>query len=66
MWNSRSNRILEIVVIVTIGAIVSIVNTICLRDSLLKRIEEIAKNSERNIASGKVTDISTRRNSNAN
>lgn len=58
----RRQRLTEIILITVIGAIVSILNTLWLRSSLLKEIEKIAKINELNILrkSGKVTDISTK------
>ncbi|MED4057563.1 hypothetical protein P4654_26015 [Niallia taxi] len=55
----RRQRLSEIILITVIGAIVSILNTLWLRFSLLKEIEKIAKINELNILrkSGKVTDI---------
>lgn len=46
MWETKSNRLMEIVVIVVIGAIVSVLNTLWLRDSLIKEVERIAKTNE--------------------
>jgi len=58
----RRQRLTEIILITVIGAIVSILNTLWLRSSLLKEIEKIAKINELNILrkSGKVTDIATK------
>jgi hypothetical protein len=60
MWSTKRNRVLEIAVIVVFGAIVSVINTILLRENLLKEVKRIAKNSELNIVNSKVTDINTR------
>ena len=62
MWNNKKNRIMEIALIVIVGAIVSVVNTLWLRSSLLMKIERIAKDNEVNILSkqNKVTDIATK------
>ena len=59
----RRQRQTEIILITVIGALVSILNTIWLRSSLLKEIEKIAKINELNILrkSEKVTDIATKR-----
>ncbi|RVT62799.1 hypothetical protein [Niallia taxi] len=59
----RRQRLTEIILITVIGAIVSILNTLWLRSSLLKEIEKIAKINELNILrkSGKVTDIATKK-----
>ncbi|WP_102272107.1 hypothetical protein [Cytobacillus massiliigabonensis] len=62
MWNSRKSRIAEVLIIVVIGALVSVVNTLWLREDLLKKIQLIAKSTESNIVNSKVTDISTRMN----
>lgn len=58
----RRQRLTEIILITVIGAIVSILNTLWLRSSLLKEIKKIAKINELNILrkSGKVTDIATK------
>jgi len=58
----RRQRLTEIILITVIGAIVSILNTLLLRFSLLKEIEKIAKINELDILrkSGKVTDIATK------
>jgi hypothetical protein len=65
MWNTKSNRIMEIVLIVVIGAIVSIVNTLWLRDSLIRGIEQIARDNEENIIKrSKVININDRMKSN--
>jgi len=58
----RRQRLTEIILITVIGAIVSILNTLWLRSSLLKEIEKIAKINELNILrkTGKVTDIATK------
>jgi hypothetical protein len=63
MWNTRRNRIAEVIVVVVIGAIVSVLNTLWLRENLLKEVQKIAKNTESNIVNSKVIDISTRMNS---
>lgn len=49
MWNTRRNRIFEVVLVVIIGSIVSVLNTLWLRGNLLKEVKKIAKNSESNI-----------------
>lgn len=65
MWNTKSNRIMEIVIVVVIGAIVSIVNTLWLRDSLIRGIEQIARDNEENIIKrSKVININDRMKSN--
>jgi hypothetical protein len=58
MWEKKSNRVMEILIIVVFGAIVSVLNTLWLRDSLIKEVERIAKINERNIIKSKVTNIS--------
>jgi len=60
----RRQRLTEIILITVIGAIVSILNTLWLRSSLLKKIEKIAKINELNILrkSGKVKVIATKQN----
>lgn len=62
MWNNKKNRIMEIGLIVVVGAIVSVVNTIWLRSSLLTEVERIAKDNEVNILNkqNKVTNIATK------
>lgn len=62
MFNQRKQRITEIVIITVIGAIVSILNTLWLRSSLIMEIERIAKTNEMNILRkrDKVTDIATK------
>ena len=62
MWNTKSNRIMEIAIIVIVGAIVSVLNTLVLRSSLIKQVERIAKDNELNILSksSKVTDIASK------
>lgn len=59
MFNQNRNRLTEIVIITAIGAIVSILNTLWLRSSMIMEIERIAKINEMNILrkSGKVTNI---------
>ena len=59
MFNQRKQRLTEVIVITVIGAIVSFINTLWLRSSLVKEIERIAKTNELNILrqSGKLTDI---------
>ena len=65
MWNTKGNRIMEIVIVVVIGAIVSIVNTLWLRDSLIRGIEQIARDNEENIIKrSKVININDRMKSN--
>ncbi|OAS89489.1 MULTISPECIES: hypothetical protein [Metabacillus] len=61
MWETRGNRILEISIIVILGAIVSILNTLWLRESLIEQIKIIAKDNENNIIKqSNVTDIATK------
>lgn len=60
MWSIRRNRIYDVMVVVVIGAIVSVLNTLWLRKNLLLEVQKIAKNSEINIVEAKVTDISTK------
>lgn len=60
MFEKRSSRIAEIVIIIIFGAIVSVINTLWLRINLLKEVQRIAKNSELNIVNSKVTDIGSR------
>ncbi|WP_338786942.1 hypothetical protein [Metabacillus sp. FJAT-53654] len=61
MWETRGNRILEISIIVILGAIVSILNTMWLRESLIEQIKIIAKDNENNIIKqSNVTDIATK------
>jgi hypothetical protein len=61
MWETRSNRIVEISIIVIFGAIVSILNTLWLRGSLIEQIKIIAKDNENNIIKqSKVTAITTK------
>jgi len=56
---------MEIVIVVVIGAIVSIVNTLWLRDSLIRGIEQIARDNEENIIKrSKVININDRMKSN--
>jgi hypothetical protein len=66
MWSTRKNRLLEVVIVVVIGAIVSVLNTLWLKENLLKEIQKIAKNTESNIVNSKVIDISTKMNSTTN
>lgn len=49
MFSQRKQRLSEVIMIMVIGAIVSIVNTLWLRMSLLQEIERIAKTKEMNI-----------------
>jgi hypothetical protein len=66
LWNTRGNRIIEIAVIVIGGAIISFLNTLWLKQVLIKQIEIIAKNNEMNILrQSKVTNISEKMNSKA-
>jgi hypothetical protein len=66
LWNTRGNRIIEIAVIVIGGAIISFLNTLWLKQVLIKQIEIIAKNNEMNILKqSKVTNISEKMNSKA-
>nr|WP_263327802.1 hypothetical protein [Neobacillus sp. Marseille-Q6967] len=60
MWSTSGKRIFEVVIVVVIGAIVSVLNTLWLRENLLKEVQKIAKNTESNIVNSKVTDISTK------
>jgi hypothetical protein len=61
MWETKGNRILEISIIVILGAIVSILNTLWLRESLIEQIKIIAKDNENNIIKqSNVTDIATK------
>lgn len=62
MFNQRKQRLTEVIVITVIGAIVSFINTLWLRSSLIKEIERIAKTNERNILreSDKVINIATK------
>lgn len=61
MRNTRGNRIVEILIIVIFGAIVSIINTLWLRESLIEQIKIIAKDNENNIIKqSNVTDIATK------
>lgn len=46
MWSTRKNRILDVVIVVVIGAIVSVLNTLWLRGNLLNEVQKIAKNTE--------------------
>jgi hypothetical protein len=64
LWEKKSNRIFEILFIVVIGAIVSLLNTLWLRKSLLEEIGVIAKNVETNIVNEKVVNISDKMRSN--
>lgn len=66
MWSTRRNRIFEIVIVVVVGAIVSVLNTLWLRENLLKEIQKIAKKSEDNIVNSKVIDISSKKNPTSN
>lgn len=47
---------MEILLITFFGAIVSILNTLWLREALLKQIEKIAKNTETNIVKAKIIE----------
>lgn len=60
----RRQRLTEVILITVIGAIVSIINTLWLRSSLLTGIQKIAKENEINILrkSAKVTTIHTKQN----
>jgi len=49
---------MEILIITLFGAIVSVLNTLWLREALLKQIEKIAKSAETNVIKAKVIDIS--------
>jgi Mn2+/Fe2+ NRAMP family transporter len=62
MFNQRKQRLTEVIIITVIGAIVSVLNTLWLRSSLIKEIERIAKDNEKNILreSSKVTNIATK------
>ena len=54
---------MEVIIIVILGAITSMLNTLWLRNELIIQIEKIAKRNEENIIrNSKVTDISDRRN----
>lgn len=66
MWSTRKNRVLEVVIVVVIGAIVSVLNTLWLRGNLLKEIQNIAKSTESNIVNSKVIDINSKMNSSRN
>jgi hypothetical protein len=66
LWNTRGNRIIEIAIIVIGGAIISLLNTLWLKQVLIKQIRIIAKNNEMNILKqSKVTNISDKMNSKA-
>jgi hypothetical protein len=61
MWESRGNRVVEILIIVIFGAIVSILNTLWLRKSLIEQMKVIAKDNENNIIKqSNIIDIATR------
>jgi hypothetical protein len=66
MWNTNKNRRLEIFIIVIAGAIVSVINTLLLRENLINEIKKIARRVEANIVNSKVTNISTKINSQDN
>jgi hypothetical protein len=64
LWSTKGNRIIEIAIIVIGGAIISFLNTLWLKQVLIKQIEIIAKNNEMNILKqSKVTNISDKMNS---
>ncbi|MBO1513685.1 hypothetical protein [Metabacillus bambusae] len=61
MWETRGNRVVEISIIVIFGAIVSILNTLWLRKSLIEQMKVIAKDNENNIIKkSNITDIATK------
>lgn len=64
MRDSRKSRLTEIIMITVIGAIVSFLNTLWLRDSMVKEVERIAKENETNILKkSNVINISDKLNS---
>ena len=46
MWSTKRNRVMEILIIVIVGAIVSILNTLWLRNSLLIGIKNIVNTTK--------------------